>query len=184
MATAVCKLESISPYSQSKHYEVDKLEKESNQDYEKRTWRERCHADANGELFIPPMAFKNSIAEAAKYLSETIKGKGKATYTKHFEAGVMVMEPLPLGIKKADVLGEWLFVPSDGKRGSGSRVSKCFPCIGHAVDRDLLGCPLLSSEARCTHTRRLVGDDLARLGERAALAPVRESFGHLLAEHH
>jgi len=129
MATAVCKLESISPYSQSKHYEVDKLEKESNQDYEKRTWRERCHADANGELFIPPMAFKNSIAEAAKYLSETIKGKGKATYTKHFEAGVMVMEPLPLGIKKADVLGEWLFVPSDGKRGSGSRVSKCFPCI-------------------------------------------------------
>ena len=32
-------------------------------------------------------------------------------------------------MKKDDVPGEWLFVPSDGKRGGGSRVSKCFPLI-------------------------------------------------------
>ena len=32
-------------------------------------------------------------------------------------------------IKAADVKGEWLFVPSDGVRGSGKRVDKCFPVI-------------------------------------------------------
>ena len=129
MAVAVCKLKSVSPYSQSKHYEVDKLEKESHADYEKRTWRERCHYDSGGNLFIPPMAFKNGIAEAAKRLAMKIPGKGQKTYTAHFEGGVLVMDPVPLPFTKDAVPGEWLFVPSDGKRGSGSRVSKCFPLV-------------------------------------------------------
>ena len=34
-----------------------------------------------------------------------------------------------LPIKKEEVKGEWLFVPSDGVRGSGKRVDKCFPVI-------------------------------------------------------
>jgi hypothetical protein len=50
-------------------------------------------------------------------------------YTKHFEAGVLVMDPIVLPVKKENVPGEWLFVPSDGKRGGGSRVEKCFPVI-------------------------------------------------------
>jgi hypothetical protein len=135
MRIAVAELESISPYSQSKHYEIEKLgrstgtDTESSADFEKRTWRERCHVDADGNIFIPPMAFKNCLAEIAKYLSVQIPGKGKSTYTKHFEAGVMVLEGLPLPIKKADVPGEWLFVPADGRRGSGKRVSKCFPVV-------------------------------------------------------
>lgn len=127
----ICKtiLESISPYSQSKHYETPKLNKENHADYEERTWRDRLHTSEDGTVFIPPMAFKNALSEIAKFLSIQIPGKGKSTYTKHFEAGVLVMEPSPLGISKEDVHGEWLFVPSDGKRGSGSRVRKCFPLI-------------------------------------------------------
>jgi len=78
---------------------------------------------------MPPMAFKNCLSEAAKFLSHRIPGKGKATYTKHFEAGVLVTDALVLPIKKESVEGQWLFVPSDGKRGSGSRVDKCFPVI-------------------------------------------------------
>lgn len=62
-------------------------------------------------------------------MSIQIPGKGKATYTKHFEAGLLVMDAMTLPIKKADVPGEWLFVPSDGVRGSGKRVEKCFPVI-------------------------------------------------------
>jgi hypothetical protein len=98
-------------------------------EHEEATWRERMHVDANGIVFIPPMSFKNCLAEAAKYKSIQIPGKGKSTYTKHFEAGVMVCEPLSLGIKGADVAGEWLHVPSDGRRGGTTRVSKCFPVI-------------------------------------------------------
>ena len=129
MKTATARLVSVSPYSQSKHYDVPSLDKEGRDAYERRTWRERCHADEKGGIFIPPMAFKNCISEAAKFLSIQIKGKGKSTYTKHFEAGVLVMDPLPLPIAKADVAGEWLFVPADGRRGSGKRVLKCFPVI-------------------------------------------------------
>ena len=129
MKTAICEIEGVSPYSQSKHYEVDKLPKESAADFEKRTWRNRMHVDKNGIVFIPPMAFKNCLSECAKYLSIKIPGKGTATYTKHIEGGVLVMDPVQLGVSAEDVAGEWQFVPSDGRRGSGKRVNKCFPVI-------------------------------------------------------
>ena len=129
MKKAICTLRSLSPYSQSKHYTVPKLEKEIPKDYEIRTWRERLHVTEEGQVFIPPTAFKNCLSEAAKYLSMQIPGKGKNLYTKHFEAGVMVAEPLLLPIKKDEVEGEWLFLPADGKRGSGKRVDKCYPRI-------------------------------------------------------
>lgn len=129
MKTAIVTIKGVSPYSQSKHYTTDKLPKEIPRDYEARTWRDRLHALDDGSIFIPPMSFKNCLSEAAKFLSIQIPGKGKSTYTKHIEAGVLVTDPLVLGIKKDDVPGEWLFVPSDGIRGSGKRVDKCFPVI-------------------------------------------------------
>lgn len=129
MKIATVKVKSVSPYSQSRHYDVPSLEKESSKDKEKRTWRERLHTTEDGFVFIPPMAFKNCLSEAAKFLAMQIPGKGKSTYTKHFEAGVLVVDPLQLPIRKDDVPGEWLFVPADGVRGSGKRVDKCFPII-------------------------------------------------------
>lgn len=129
MKTVTVKLESASPYSQSRYVQAEKLPKELHDDYEKRTWRERMHDDGNGVVIIPPMSFKNCLSEAAKYLSMQIPGKGKSTYTKHFEAGVLVTEPLLLGVKKDDVPGEWFHVPSDGQRGGTKRVLKCFPVI-------------------------------------------------------
>jgi hypothetical protein len=129
MKTAVATLRSVSPYSQSRHYTTEKLDKENAKDYESRTWRDRLHVDDCGEVFIPPMSFKNCLSEAAKFLSIQVPGKGKSTYTKHIEAGVLVTDALMLGIKKEQVKGEWLFVPADGVRGSGKRVDKCFPVI-------------------------------------------------------
>lgn len=129
MKVAIAHLASQSPYSQNRHYNVEKLSKELPKDYEARTWRNRMHTDANGNVIIPPMAFKNCLSEIAKYLSMQIPGKGKSTYTKHFEAGVLCTEPLVLPIKAEEVDGEWLYVPADGVRGSGKRVEKCFPII-------------------------------------------------------
>lgn len=129
MRTAIATLKSISPYSQSRHYEVEKKKKELAKDYEQRTWRERLHVNRDGFVFIPPMAFKNALSEIAQYLGMQVSGKGKNTYTKHFVAGVLVVDGLTLPIKKEDVQGEWLFVPSNGKRGGGKRVAKCFPVI-------------------------------------------------------
>lgn len=128
-ATVNLKSMSGSPYSQSRYYKTERKERETSADYEARTWRDRCHVNEDGFIFMPPMSFKNCLSEAAKFLSKQIPGKGKATYTKHFEAGVLVMDPIVLPIKKDKVEGEWLFVPADGRRGSGSRVEKCFPII-------------------------------------------------------
>lgn len=129
MKKAVVKLASASTYGQSRFYEVEKLEKESVADYEKRTWKNRCHVDDKGMVYIPAMAIKNCMSAAAKYLSLQIPGKGKKTYTKHIESGVMVLENVALNIPIDAVDGMWLFLPSDGRRGGTTRVKKCMPYI-------------------------------------------------------
>ena len=122
-------LKSVSPYSQGRFYQTEKLERESHADYEKRTWRDKLHTNEEENVFIPPMALKNMLSSAARYLGMQIPGKGKSTYKKYFESGVMVIDPIVLGIKKNEVQGQWLFLPADGKRGGSKRVEKCFPFI-------------------------------------------------------
>lgn len=129
MRIATAHLEGTAPYSQSRHIDTPKTPKETSANYEERTWRDRCHVNEDGKIIIPPMAFKNCISEAAKYLNEKIPGKNQATYSKHFEAGILAMTPIVLPITKEKVPGEWLFVPSDGKKGGSKRVMKCFPVI-------------------------------------------------------
>ena len=123
------KIVGVTPYSQSKVYEVESLQGEGKDDYAQRTWRNYMHVSKDGEVFIPPNAFKNCLSETAKYMNIGIPGKGKATYTKHFEAGVQVVKPILLGIRAADVKCEKLFLPADGRRGSGKRVWKYYPVM-------------------------------------------------------
>jgi hypothetical protein len=129
LTTVTAQLKSVSPYSQSKHYQVDPLQGESKDDHYRRTWRNHMHCDQDGQVFIPPNAFKNAVAEAAKFLSISVPGGGKAKYTKHFEAGILVIKPVLLGVHKDSVECENLFLPSDGRRGGGSRVNKYYPFI-------------------------------------------------------
>ena len=129
MKTAVAHLKSVSPYSQSKYISAKKPRDQTHADFEQEHWRERMHVDSSGIVFIPPMAFKNCLSEAAKYKSIQIPGKGKSTYTKHFEAGVLCFSPLSLGIKAKDVAAEVLHVPADGRRNGTKRVEKTFPLI-------------------------------------------------------
>ncbi len=128
-------LRSLSPYSQSKHYVAERQQGESHDDYYRRTWRNHIHADSEGMAFIPPGSFKNCLSEAAQFMSIPVPGKGKATYTKNFEAGVMVISPASLGVHIDKVECENLFLPSDGKRGGSKRVDKYYPFFPkwHAV---------------------------------------------------
>lgn len=131
MKIARVKMKSLSPYSQSRAHAEPKLdgEKESADDYERRTWRARCHTTPEGKIYIPPMAFKHALSEAAAYLSEKIPGKRNATWTKHFLAGVLVTKGPVLDITKDEVEGEWVYAHANGQRGSGTRVMRCFPII-------------------------------------------------------
>lgn len=129
MRIATAHLKSESPYSQSRAHETEKLDKETPDAYDKRTWREHCHADKNGRIFIPPMAFKMGLDAAGKMLSRRIKGKGTATYTKFFASGILCIEPVFIQATKDKVQGERVYCNADGKRGSGKRVWRIFPTI-------------------------------------------------------
>lgn len=129
MKTAICRLVSAAPYSQGRFHNLEKKDKESPADYEERTWREKMSHTKTGQIFIPPMAFANCIKQAAQYLSLKIPGSGSEKWTKNFQAGILVSEPLMLPDMINNVESEWLLVPADGKRGGGKRVLKCFPLI-------------------------------------------------------
>lgn len=124
-------LESVSPYSQSRFHDTPRKEQESHEAYRDRTWREHLHIDEKGEVFIPPMSIKNCLSLAAKRLGMKVVGKGQKTYSTYFTSAILVTEPTMLGIKAVDVPGEKLFLPADGKAGSGSRVTKIYPRIEH-----------------------------------------------------
>ena len=129
MKIATVSLKSVSPYSQSRAHETPKIDRETSDAHEQRTWREKCHYRKDGQLFIPPMAFKMALDTAAKMLGMQIPGKGKSTYTKFFESGVLVMEGPNLPIKKDDVPFDRIHANADGVRGSGKRVWRIFPRI-------------------------------------------------------
>lgn len=147
MKIATVELKSAAAYSAGRYYanDVQKSEKESHDAYEKRTWRNRLHVENgtlvergadetketffDGPIVIPAMAFKNCVAEAAKYLNIQIPGQGKATFTKHFEAGIMILEGLKLPIKASEIKPVAVHVPADGRRGGSKRVMKYFPTL-------------------------------------------------------
>lgn len=129
MKSAIVTIRGLSPYSQSKAHETAKLNKELADAYEQRTWRNRMHVTKDGRVEIPGSALANAIKDAAKYLSIQVPGKGKTTYTKHFDAGVMVPDGIVLPVKAEEVDFDRLFVPSDGRPGGGKRVWKWFPRI-------------------------------------------------------
>jgi len=122
----------MAPYSQSKNIDAEEHpphEKEGKDEYDSRVWRARMHVDTDGQVVIPAMALKSSLQEAAKYLNMRIPGQGKATYTKHFEAGVLILEDAKTGVLAEDVKSEKLYLHANGVRGSGTRVWRRMPRI-------------------------------------------------------
>ena len=132
MHIARAHLESITPYSQSQN--IDKLEhpekpKEGKDAYELRTWKHRMHVTRDGFVEIPSTSFAGAVKSAARRLQIQVPGKGKTLFTKYFEAGIDVAGSLVLNVRADNVLGERLFVPSDGRPGGGKRVYRTFPRI-------------------------------------------------------
>lgn len=127
MKKVTISLRSLAPYYQSRQHHVPRLDKEDAPAHEERTWREKCTTDSDDNICIPAMAFKQAFSRAAKMLSMQIPGRGKATYTKHFMAGIMVPANITLPIKKNDIERIAVNCNADGVRGSGKRVLRFFP---------------------------------------------------------
>lgn len=135
LVTCIAHLESASPYSQSQIYRTPRETGEPADAHENRCRLEMLHVDeASGHVIIPRAVIKNMLVDTAKFLAESVPGKGKATWTKHFEAGLFVMNAIDLGITPEQVEWHRLFLNADGRKGGGTRVwklcSRIFPWQG------------------------------------------------------
>lgn len=139
MHIAKCEIKGISPYSQARftEHQHPKLNKEQHADYDERIWRKKAHYNANGQLIIPQMAFKTCLQSTAQYLGMQIQGKGKSTYSKHFTAGVLVIDaPVVMDAKgnpitENDVDKDTIHCAANGLKGSAAKgkVWRNFPVI-------------------------------------------------------
>jgi hypothetical protein len=128
-----------SPYSPSAEHEEPKLERESHDDYDIRTWRHHCTIDAKGQVCIPAMAFKQCVDLGAQKLGDKVPGRRGATYKGFFTSGVitngdvLIANGKVLTMKDAEMVK--INANSNGKRGSGSRVKRRYPVfpIWHGV---------------------------------------------------
>lgn len=131
-SVATLTLEGFSPYSQSRQHTAPLLQGEGKDDYDARTWREKLNVaerDGRNTVVIPAHGIMQSFASAARYSKRQIPGQGKATWTKKFEAGIMLLEDPALNIDPVDVKHITISANADGVRGSGKRVPRRFPIM-------------------------------------------------------
>lgn len=134
------RLTGISSLMFGKHIEEARNSDETHSQFDQRTWKLKVN-ERNGQCCINPFAIKNSLESAASRLSMKI-GAGRGTFTKLFKQGVMVVDWLMLEkpggkpLMVDDVQPLPLFVPADGKRGSGTRVTRVFPVV-HEWESDV-----------------------------------------------
>lgn len=127
MYRAIVTIKGIAPLSQSRKHDLPALEGESNDAREQRTWREKTNHDENGIVFVPAMAFKQSLDAAAKRLTIKDPDNKRATMTKYFLSDVICEQHLSIGIHKDDMPSVTISANVDGVRGSGKRVPRTFP---------------------------------------------------------
>jgi hypothetical protein len=118
----------ITPYSQSRQHAEPKLEGESHDSYDERTWRHHLTLSPDkSTVIIPAHGLHQAIAAAAKYSKRQIPGQGKATWTRKFVAGIGLVSAPVLNIAPEDVKPVVISANADGIRGSGKRVTRRFP---------------------------------------------------------
>jgi len=133
-SVATITLVGMAPMSQSRQHHEPKLEGETHDAYDSRTWLSKAHIEERAGkrvLTIPANGFRQCLADAAKYSKRQIPGQGKATWTAKFAAGIALLGGNPV-INNVDPNAlQSITIPAnaDGQRGSGKRVARRFPVI-------------------------------------------------------
>lgn len=148
-------LKSDSPYRQRRKHRVAKLPREKDDDYEARTWIYTVLYNSESYWQMPPAQFKAALMQAARYLKMRIPGKGTTTYLQPFTAGVACLVAPSLPYTRETLPGEWESVASDGRRGGGKRVDRCFATCEQwqGVTEWLVYDDLISEEVFLSHLR-------------------------------
>ena len=117
------------------HVTEQKKTSETHVQFEQRTWKQKVLVTPEGQVFINPFALTNGLEVAGKFLGKKIPSARGATYTDRIRKGTQTVGKLLLTNAKGkslsidDIEPVPLFVPSDGKRGSGKRVDRIFPTV-------------------------------------------------------
>jgi len=127
---AVAQITGTTDMSFRRYHATPKKDREADDAWENRTWRNGLHVNEQGNVVIPAIAIKNALTGIAKYLGIKIPGGGgRANYTKKFKSSILPVEDADLRIKVEDIKGLPLFVPANGRPGGESRVERIFPII-------------------------------------------------------
>ena len=125
---ATVTIEGISPLSQSRQHDEPKLEGETPDLYDIRTWREKLNVSAiTGRVILPAHGIHQAIASAARYSGKQIPGQGKKTWTAKFTTGIAILSEVETNLKPEDAQMIVISANTDGIRGSGRRVPRRFP---------------------------------------------------------
>lgn len=117
------------------HVAEEKKTNETHVQFEERTWKQKVLVRPDGQVFINRFALTNGLEVAGKFLGKKIPSGRGATYTDRLRKGTQTVDDLLLFNKDGspltidDIKPVPLFVPSDGKRGSGKRVHRIFPTV-------------------------------------------------------
>ena len=133
ISTVSFDLQSVAPMFFGAPVFEKKRSDETHEQLEERTWKEKVRRNADGHVYVQPFALKNALEAAGSRLG--MKLSGKSTYTKLFRQGIVINDEIVLHDRHGkpvtidSIRPIPMFVPSDGKRGSGRRVMKIFPQI-------------------------------------------------------
>lgn len=124
------------PYVQSHQHSEPKLEKEQPDAYDERTWRNKMNTeerDGKTVVVIPAFGFSQCLVSGAKYGLGKIAGQGNRTWAKKFEPGIMLPSAPVLNLRPDEAQKLTISVDANGKRGSGTRVTRRFPIFLNAT---------------------------------------------------
>ncbi len=135
-------LVSTTPYAQSRNHSAPRLEDETFEEYEERTWRLRMHVrnktDGSGTkvntVVIPAVNVSHSLTFAAKLLDRPVD-----------VSGIRILRDLDLGLSPDDCRRESVNAHVSGQRESSERGVRYFPTFDEwrataevmIVDQDL-----------------------------------------------
>ena len=148
-----------SPYSQSAKHNTPMLDRESHDDFDERTWREKCTTNKDGTVCIPAMAWKQCIDTSAYKLGIKVPGRRSATYKNFFTSGFFCEQDSPIAngkaLTKKDADKVLIQANSDGVRGSGKRVARRFPQFNkwHTVAEFTITDDIITPEIFEAHVR-------------------------------
>lgn len=120
--------------SQSHKHDAPFLKGELPHDHDKRTYLKKLNVreiDGKQTVVIPAFGIHSAIVDAAQYSKLKIVGQRNATWTQKMRSGLSITDDAPLFIDPHSdkVMCIAISVHANGKRGSGSRVTRHFPQI-------------------------------------------------------